>query len=313
MEAGKKAKKIFKKIFKKTKKIKAPRECFFCNHVGVTKLRDYEQLYFCGNCDTTFVYPMPTDKELAEYYSSQYWENAGSPNINYIPNEMTFRSNIFKKFAPNAKTLCDIGCGYGLNLRGYAEDGFEVEGLEYSKNAVKYIKEELGLNAKQGSIRDLNTSFDIVTINHMIEHSNNSFKDLQHVLKFINPNGLLFVSVPNFNSLVAKNLKSKWEWFSDRDHLFYFTLDSFKYFAEANNLEIVYARTNQSGSKPTAEFLEDHLKHEVTANLSQGLKSNISDVKDLLENLAQENRYHEFETFGFGESLDVLFRKNQAS
>lgn len=310
MNLEKKAK-ILKKIFKPINKtMKTPKKCLFCNNTGVTKLRDYEKLYFCGSCDTTFVYPMPTDKELSEYYSSEYWESVDVPRLNYIPNEMSFQANIFKKFAPNAKTLCDIGCAYGLQLRGYAEEGFEVEGLEYSKNAVKYIKEELGLSAKQGGIRNLNTNFDIVTMNHMIEHSNNSFSDLQHVLKFINSNGLLFVSVPNFNSLVAKNLKSKWEWFSDKNHLFYFTLDSFKYFAEVNNLEIVYARTNQSGAKPTAEFLEDHLKNEVTANLSQGLKANISDIKYLLENLAKENRYHEFETFGFGESLDVLFRKN---
>lgn len=302
--------KIFKRIFKPIKMIKAPSKCLFCNNSGVTKLRDYEQLYFCGNCDTTFVYPMPTDKELAEYYSSEYWENSDNLLIDYIPHRMSFLANIFKEFAPSAKTLCDIGCGYGYQLRGYAEEGFEVEGLEYSKNAVKYIKEELGLKAKQGAIKNLNTNFDIVTINHMIEHSNNSFSDLQHVLKFINPNGLLFVSVPNFNSLVAKNLKSNWEWFSDKNHLFYFTLNSFKYFAEANDLEIVYARTIQGGSKLTAEFLEEHLKNEKAANLSIGLKTNISEVKGLLENLVQENRYHEFETFGFGESLEVIFRKN---
>ena len=196
------------KVIEKLKMKKSPGKCLFCGEKGITKLNGYEDLFFCGNCFTAFNFPMPNDNQLEEFYKNKYWESEKEIPKNVSTHSRTLPfTNIIKEYNSEAKTLCDVGCGYGALLKGFIEQGFEVSGLECSLGAVKFIKEKLKLNVTQGSIKDIKSYYDVINLRHVLEHSNNPWKNLENAIKYLNNNGLFIISVPNFNSLAAKILK----------------------------------------------------------------------------------------------------------
>ena len=64
------------------------------------------------------------------------------------------------------KKVLDAGCGTGMNLVLFKNMGYEVDGFDYSKEAVSYSKLRGFNNLKIGSILDIpynSNSFDLIT------------------------------------------------------------------------------------------------------------------------------------------------------
>jgi len=82
--------------------------------------------------------------------------------------------------------------------------GWQVYGVEFSKNAYCHAQERLGPVIFQGDIRDAqygNNTFDIVTLWHTLEHLTTPLETLREIRRILKPEGLLFIEVPNINFL----------------------------------------------------------------------------------------------------------------
>lgn len=152
-------------------------------------------------------------------------------DIQYQDNEELFK-NIFKKrlkiiekYVKTPKTVLDIGCSNGIFLDLF--ENSETWGVEPSGNAKKS-------NAKKHNI--INTYFekanlpqnyfDLVIMNHTLEHVENADLVLCKIYKILKKNGVLFIDVPDAGSLSSKILGDKWPYKLPQEHTYQFTKQS---------------------------------------------------------------------------------------
>ena len=65
---------------------------------------------------------------------------------------------------------------------------------------TNYGKDKFNLDLRQGSFDDVinqGEKYDVVILNHVIEHFTDLISDLQKIKKIIKPNGIIYVGIPN--------------------------------------------------------------------------------------------------------------------
>jgi 2-polyprenyl-3-methyl-5-hydroxy-6-metoxy-1,4-benzoquinol methylase len=119
--------------------------------------------------------------------------------------------------------LLDIGCAYGPFLSAAREQGFEPLGIDPAPDAIRYVREELGMEARVGFFPDPSLptppgSFKAVTLWYVIEH----FEELSPVLGAINrllePRGALAFSTPSFSGISGRKSLRAFLENSPQDH-----------------------------------------------------------------------------------------------
>lgn len=102
--------------------------------------------------------------------------------------------------------VLDVGCGDGLMLSSYKEQGIEAEGVDLSDVAVTLCTSK-GLNATQGdftttSFPFANSSFQTVLALDVLEHVYNPDYVLAEIARVTKSD--VIISVPNFSSFPAR-------------------------------------------------------------------------------------------------------------
>ena len=203
----------------------------FANFDHLTKKDEYFNLVKCKCCGLVQINPKP--KDIEEYYYESYSPYNPPKKDFYI----SFYRNLIKSYYKKKKTpvdlvksaLCgvlyfqpvarpgrvfDIGCGNGGYLSILKDCGWDVYGLDFSQKAVDFVKNKRGLiNIKQGSAEKLDfpdNFFDLVTMNHLIEHLSDPKKSLYEAKRVLKKGGILMITTPNFSSLNAKIFGGNW-------------------------------------------------------------------------------------------------------
>lgn len=194
-----------------------------CEHKDLTALTGYEKAFLvkCRNCGFVFSERIPTIEELDNHY-----KNYGS---NFYCSELTIKryNEILDKMEPFRKTgrLLDIGCGIGFFLDEAKKRGWEVYGTEYSERLIGLLREK-GITIHEGQLNSENYEegfFDVVTSFEVIEHINNPISEINQIGKLIRKGGLVYITTPNFNSLLRRRLKIQYNVINYPEHLSYYT------------------------------------------------------------------------------------------
>ena len=135
----------------------------------------------------------------------------------------------------------DVGFGSGALLTTAAEFGYRTVGLDLRANSVErmqrfdYEARRCDLESYQASER-----FDVVSFADVLEHMPYPRAALEKARQLLTPNGLLFVSMPNFDAFVWKVLDARGEnpYWAEIEHLHNF------------GRERLYALLRQSGFEP---------------------------------------------------------------
>lgn len=145
----------------------------------------------------------------------------------------------------NAKKVLDAGCGEGFSLNKLMLNkiGKEIEGIEYSNEAIALGKKLFpNVKIKQGSIYELpykNSSFDLVICTEVLEHLDDPTKALKEILRVSKKN--LIISVPNepffmlSNFIRGKNISRLG---NDPGHINHWSFISFKKYLRENGVKI---------------------------------------------------------------------------
>ena len=216
----------------------------------------------CKRCKLTYLNPRPTMEELASCYSSGYYAYQ-KPNLTKIEkrlaklNHSPFKDilkerfhytsaqshSFFKKILlrflflfcrplfrgvlqfQGSGRILDIGCGSGLHLWFLKNLGWQVWGLEISSQAAQ-VAQSLGVNVFCGELTQANFPsqyFDIIRMNHVIEHLPRPAAYLKEIKRLLKPAGDCLIRTPNIRSLNYLIFKKYWRGLEAPRHLYLFS------------------------------------------------------------------------------------------
>jgi len=121
---------------------------------------------------------------------------------------------------PNG-TLLDVGCGSGEWLAMMSRLGWNSQGVDFDQNAVELARKN-GLKVDVGTLESQNypeSSFDAVTINHVIEHVPDPVSLLKECRRILKPGGTIALATPNSQSLGHHIFKNNWRGLEPPRHL----------------------------------------------------------------------------------------------
>lgn len=134
-------------------------------------------------------------------------------------------ARIIDKLLPyqNQGRWLDIGFGNGSLLMTAKEYGFEPVGLDLRPDNVEAMK-GLGIKAYQLDISNFITQnlFNVISMCDVLEHIPFPKDALQQAHKFLNTNGILFLSMPNMESIIWNLLPENPYW-SEIEHFHNFS------------------------------------------------------------------------------------------
>jgi len=124
---------------------------------------------------------------------------------------------------------------------------YGVEPGEFNSKVAK----EINLNISNSNLIDAhypNNSFDIITMNHVLEHVGNVSETIKEIHRILKPKGILIVGVPNTNSLAYRIFKSNWFALESPRHLFNYSDKNLTKLLLDNGFKVNKIRYN---SRPT--------------------------------------------------------------
>lgn len=197
--------------------------CLICDHSSLIDMRGYTKYHLveCSSCKFVFSRKIPSSAELEKHYEGYGRNDYLSPITVKRYNELL---DYFEKYRKKNKIL-DVGCGIGYFLEEAQKRGWEVYGTEYTQQAIE-ICESKNISMCKGELKINNYSmgeFDIITSFEVIEHINNPIPELKKFYKLLRSGGLVYVTTPNFNSLLRYRLKEDYNVICYPEHLSYYT------------------------------------------------------------------------------------------
>jgi len=166
-----------------------------------------ERFFKCLNCGMFSLDPFPSKKIVISLYcSGEYRNRYQQQNINWIGGSKNLEKYLKKRLIKVEKLLkkrgrlLDIGAGSGAFLAQARKRGWKVKGIELDPQAIQYAKRKLGITLFRGELFDLKTPkhfFDVVQLNHVLEHIYNPVELLKRIKLILKPGGYLIIEVPN--------------------------------------------------------------------------------------------------------------------
>ena len=123
--------------------------------------------------------------------------------------------------------LLDVGCGKGDFIVRMRENGWKVEGLEVDADAVNYAQSNYGLTVHLGSLESFrfpDESFDVITLNHVIEHVHDPISLVRECLRILKSGGRLVLATPNMDSFAHQIFGRNWSHLDPPRHLMLFKM-----------------------------------------------------------------------------------------
>ena len=153
--------------------------------------------------------PVPDDAELARFYAEDYriaYKGAAKPRRRQILRN-------FRRVASHLRTfrdvygavahVLDVGAGSGEFAFVMARLGKTVKGIEPNLSYAAFCREEMKLDVRTANLApDLfaPAQFDLIRLNHVLEHLNNPVKYLAQIACWLKPGGVLYVETPNIET-----------------------------------------------------------------------------------------------------------------
>ena len=199
------------------------------------KLRDF-QYTECPNCKSWCISNL-NDGDLIEAYNDDYYgegtKKFKSSLINQLLNyTKKSKSSFLRKLLPINPKILDIGCGDGSFLESFQTQNEltkpDLYGIEVGEKTIKRLKDNPNINIKIGQLHKNDfkgLNFDLITYVHVFEHLENAIEDLKIVNTKLKSGGILFISVPNVDSLQFKWFKRNWFHLDPPRHIFLPTRD----------------------------------------------------------------------------------------
>lgn len=190
----------------------------------------------CRTCGVMRTNPRPTPGTIGFYYPDDYGPYLGTqvPKIKptsdikkllkpWVTRVFNFNSMKLPALAPGR--MLEIGCASGAFLHQMANQGWQVQGIEFSEKAAAAAA-QLGYPVHAGPLETAPTPdepFDLIVGWMVLEHLHDPVGGLLKLHQWAKTDGWLVLSVPNARSLEFCLFKDKWYALQLPTHFHHFT------------------------------------------------------------------------------------------
>ena len=132
-----------------------------------------------------------------------------------------------------------------------------MTGVEPSAEACRHLAAR-GIDARHGTLDAVPLEaeeYDVAVFNHALEHVNEPRRMLREIAELLTPGGVLFVIVPNVESLACRVLHQRAATFDGRNHLIYFSPRTLTAMLDAEGFDAVETHTRIASLDPVLEWL----------------------------------------------------------
>jgi len=167
------------------------------------------QSVICETCGLVWVDPRPDDSEIKKFYSDDYrveYKGELEPKIKHCYREIhraIQRLERLSKYYSSGDKILDVGAGAGFFAYVLRENGVDIDGVEPNKGYASFAQNKLGLKTIQtGYLTDCDKDnhYNMITINHVLEHLSDPIGSLKHMRNLLVDNGKIIVEVPNLEA-----------------------------------------------------------------------------------------------------------------
>jgi SAM-dependent methyltransferase len=189
-------------------------------------------MYKCSKCLTCFLFPIPSESFLTEFYAKFHnnYETGGGYELFEVASSRTTLKKIelIKRHVcanPEKIKLLDVGCGKGYFVKACIEAGIDAQGIDLSTTAIN-IAREMGLPCQVGKIEDIASElpqFDVVTNWATIEHVPDPLSTVKAMASLLKPKGSLFLDTGIGSDWLDNLLPGVVQWYDPPQHIFVFS------------------------------------------------------------------------------------------
>lgn len=195
------------------------RNCNLCgnDNAKIIHVEDGYNIVKCKECGFIYVNPIPTSSENQKYYE-HYLPSLGKRGEDFrdwVKKRRLLKYRKRKAYSNTLKyikarvpegKLLDIGCSVGSFLEMAKQQGYEVYGIDISKDPINFLKTE-GYEVFLGTTDEVkfdDSKFSVVTMWEVLEHLRDPLGQLMEVHRILKDAGLLVIEVPNFYTQLLK-------------------------------------------------------------------------------------------------------------
>ena len=266
--------------------------CLVCNSKRLSKLFEREDVTLtekgiirisnsdsiCRNCGYIGSFNKPTQNSLNTYYKNKIKYKVLDPDYN-LKNQINF----FKRNFSKKNSVLEIGSG-----TNFLKKEMKKEGYFYSNSDISSSK------------NNSNHVFDIVLLNHVLEHISDPFKFIKSINKKLRKDGKIVVEVPDFNKLISRKSNT---YFLSSEHLHHFTKNSLiniftkcqysflyeekKLLSRKNSLRMIFQKKNKNIIKLKKFVYKEKFATKIKSYFNSNLiKKNlfISNIEKITQN-----------------------------
>jgi len=190
--------------------------CWACGGDAEPMEEDDLPFHRCTACGFAFQ-PDRDAEALRELYDESYFETYEGPgyasDLDQRRHEGAVRLDAIERYSPPPAKLFEVGAAEGVFLEEARQRGYEPSGIEPSDGGARVAREQRGLDVRTAFIEDLDfepATFEVICAWHVLEHVSTPLAPLERLRDALRPGGLLFIEVPNFESLVAQRKRLQW-------------------------------------------------------------------------------------------------------
>lgn len=241
----------------------------------------------CPHCGLLMTNPRMTRESYDKFYESEYpliYRAITKPDDAYFLKRVEYGNNLvdlIEKMQPVGKDVLEIGCAGGGIVKAFINRGYNGFGVDLSPIYIDYGKQK-GINLRCCHSSELvkeGKMYDIIILNHVLEHFTDLEKELSIVRKLLRPQGVLFVAVPGIKNLLF-SYDNDFLLFLQNAHIYHFTKDTLIQVLKWHGFDVVYAN------------------EKVEALFCIGEKSTVvqnfySDIRTFLEKLEEDRKAKE--------------------
>ncbi len=243
----------------------------------------------CKSCQLLITSPRPDANSIGKYYQSDSYISHTNSSKKLIDKlykivrsfTLRWKLNLVGTHKPTGKIL-DYGCGTGEFLATCKKANWDCCGVEPSSTARGQATQLTNLPITQSLQEIGQQKFDVITLWHVLEHVENLTEKLSELKSFLKEDGIIFIAVPNHESLDAKIYKSHWAGYDVPRHLWHFSQENIKKLLESHQLKLMKNIPMIQDSFYVSLLSEKYLhpKSNILLNLGRGfitgLRSNLA-------------------------------------